>query len=141
MMQHLETNNILYELQHGFRAKRSCESQIISLIHDLSQNNDKNIQTDLIIMDFAKAFPVSNDLVNNNVRMSVHISIFSFSTLPVMVSGPVALLGFSLIFISFNSARFNVSFSSSENDTHAIMNDIVVFNSNHALTISVLKNI
>ena len=56
MMQHLETNNILYELQHGFRAKRSCESQIISLIHDLSQNNDKNIQTDLIIMDFAKAF-------------------------------------------------------------------------------------
>jgi hypothetical protein len=55
-MQHLETNNILYELQHGFRAKRSCESQIISLIHDLSQNNDKNIQTDLIIMDFAKAF-------------------------------------------------------------------------------------
>jgi hypothetical protein len=36
MMQHLETNNILYELQHGFRAKRSCESQIISLIHELS---------------------------------------------------------------------------------------------------------
>ena len=31
-------------------------SQIISLIHELSQNNDKNIQTDLIIMDFAKAF-------------------------------------------------------------------------------------
>jgi retron-type reverse transcriptase len=56
MMQHLETNNILYELQHGFRAKRSCASQIISLIHDLTQNNDKNIQTDLIIMDFAKAF-------------------------------------------------------------------------------------
>jgi hypothetical protein len=54
MMQHLETNNILCELQHGFRAKRSCESQIISLIHDLSQNNDKNIQTDLIIMDFVR---------------------------------------------------------------------------------------
>jgi hypothetical protein len=32
------------------------QSQIISLIHELSQNNDKNIQTDLIIMDFAKAF-------------------------------------------------------------------------------------
>jgi hypothetical protein len=29
--------------------------------------------------------PVSNDLVNNNVRMSVHISIFSFSILPAMV--------------------------------------------------------
>ena len=43
MMQHLETNNIFYKLQHGFRAKRSCESQIISLIHELSQNNDKQI--------------------------------------------------------------------------------------------------
>ena len=32
---------------------------------------------------------------------------------------------FSLIFISFNSAWFNVSFSSSENDTHAVMNDVV----------------
>jgi hypothetical protein len=31
--------------------------------------------------------PVSNDLVNNKVRMSVHISIFSFNTLPAMVSG------------------------------------------------------
>ncbi|VDI34092.1 blast:Probable RNA-directed DNA polymerase from transposon BS [Mytilus galloprovincialis] len=56
MMKHLETNKILYELQHGFRSKRSCESQVISLVHQLAQNNDKNIQTDLVIMDFAKAF-------------------------------------------------------------------------------------
>ena len=56
IMKHLESNNILYDLQHGFRANRSCESQIISLIHQLCSNNDKNIQTDLIIMDFAKAF-------------------------------------------------------------------------------------
>ena len=25
---HLETNNILYPLQHGFRSKRSCETQL-----------------------------------------------------------------------------------------------------------------
>ena len=56
IMKHFESNNILYDLQHGFRAHRSCESQIISLIHQLSLNNDKNIQTNLIIMDFAKAF-------------------------------------------------------------------------------------
>ena len=56
MMEHLESSNILYEMQHGFRSNRSCESQIISLAHQLAQNNDKNIQTDLIIMDFAKAF-------------------------------------------------------------------------------------
>ena len=56
MMEHLESNNILYEMQHGLRSKRSCESQIISLAHQLAQNNDNKLQTDLIIMDFAKAF-------------------------------------------------------------------------------------
>ena len=33
MMKHLESTNILFELQHGFRANGSSESQIISLIH------------------------------------------------------------------------------------------------------------
>ena len=56
MMEYLESNNILCEMQHGFRSNRSRESQIISLGHQLAQNNDKNIQTDLIIMDFTKAF-------------------------------------------------------------------------------------
>jgi len=56
MMKHLESNNILFEFQHEFRANRSCESQIISMIHQLTYNKDKNIQTDLIIMDIAKAF-------------------------------------------------------------------------------------
>ena len=35
-MKHLEKNNILYNLQHGFRQNRSCEIQIISLIHELA---------------------------------------------------------------------------------------------------------
>ena len=56
MMKHLESNNILFELQHGFRANRSSESHIISLKHQLKYNNDKNIQTDLIIMEFVKTF-------------------------------------------------------------------------------------
>ena len=55
-MKHLESNNILYDFQHGFRANTSCEYQILSIIHQLSLNNDTNIQTDLINMDFGKAF-------------------------------------------------------------------------------------
>jgi len=55
-MKYLESNNILFEFQHGFRENRSCESQIISMVHQLTYNKGKNIQTDLIIMDFAKAF-------------------------------------------------------------------------------------
>ena len=52
-MKHLESHNMLYDLQHGFRQHRPCETQLVSLIHELMT---KNIQSDLILMDFAKAF-------------------------------------------------------------------------------------
>ena len=55
-MKHLDSNNILYDLQHCFRKARSCESQLLQFIQELNGNNNKNIQTDLIIMDFDKAF-------------------------------------------------------------------------------------
>ena len=32
LMKHLESNNILYDLQHGFRSSRSCETQLTSFI-------------------------------------------------------------------------------------------------------------
>ena len=57
-MKHLESNNILYDLQYDFRQGRSCEAQLISLLDDLTLNYDKSLQTDLIITDFVKAFDV-----------------------------------------------------------------------------------
>ena len=56
IMQHLEINGILYDLQHGFRQNRSCETQLISFIHELMFNHDRDIQTDVVLTDFAKAF-------------------------------------------------------------------------------------
>ena len=53
---HLERYNILDDCQHGFRAKRSCETQILTLYHELVPSLDKKIQTDMIILDFSKAF-------------------------------------------------------------------------------------
>ena len=55
-MRHLEANNILYGKQHGFRAKNSCETQLLELVDDLHRNIQAGQQTDLIVMDFAKAF-------------------------------------------------------------------------------------
>ena len=57
-MKHLESNNILYDLQYGFRQGGSCEAQLISLLDDLTLNYDRSLQTDLIITDFSKAFDV-----------------------------------------------------------------------------------
>ena len=41
---------LLYEQQHGFRAKRSCETQLLSTINDniIAVNLDEGKQTDVI---------------------------------------------------------------------------------------------
>ena len=68
-MHHLETNSILYDLQHGFRRNRSCETQLISFIHELMSNHDKDIQSDIILMDFAKAF---DKVPHNHLLYKLH---------------------------------------------------------------------
>ena len=56
MMDHLETNNILTSLNHGFRSGHSTETQLLTTVHDLVTANDKRKQTDVAILDFSKAF-------------------------------------------------------------------------------------
>ena len=58
---HLSLENILADCQHGFRSQRSCETQLVQFFHDMVSNLDRALnrghrQTDVIIMDFAKAF-------------------------------------------------------------------------------------
>ena len=53
---HLNKYNILYDLQHGFQNKRSTETQLIAFTQDILKNLQAGKQTDVIIMDFAKAF-------------------------------------------------------------------------------------
>ena len=56
MMRHLEGNKILNGKQHGFRAKHSCETQLVELVHELHKIIQSGQQTDLVVMDFSKAF-------------------------------------------------------------------------------------
>ena len=56
VMTHLENNEILYDLQYGFISKRSCETQLVSFLQNLFKSHDEKTQTDVIIMDLAKAF-------------------------------------------------------------------------------------
>ena len=56
LVTHLDSHQLLYDLQHGFRSKRSCETQLVMLMEDLSRNAIKGQQTDLILLDFSKAF-------------------------------------------------------------------------------------
>ena len=56
IVKHLDTNNIMYDLQHGFRERRSCETHLASLVEDLAIKSRQGKQTDLILLDFSKAF-------------------------------------------------------------------------------------
>ena len=59
---HFNQHHRLYDLQHGFRKRRSCETQLIQLVEDLSRNIISGKQTDLILLDFRKAFDKINHL-------------------------------------------------------------------------------
>ncbi len=58
IMNHLDANIILTDTQHGFRPRRSCESQLITTFHDIAEQLDRHYikQVDAIVLDFAKVF-------------------------------------------------------------------------------------
>ena len=62
IMTHFDSNNLLNPFQHGFRSKHSSESQLVSFTQEIFDNLENYKQTDLIIMDFSKAF----DKVDHN---------------------------------------------------------------------------
>ena len=52
----LQNNNILIDEQHGFRAKRSCESQLVVTYHSILEYIDVGRPVDAVVLDFSKAF-------------------------------------------------------------------------------------
>lgn len=55
---HLEEYNILTDWQHRFRQERSYDTEHVTTVEDISLNMDIGIQTDMLILDFSKAFDV-----------------------------------------------------------------------------------
>ena len=60
VVKHLDSNGLMYDLQHGFRERRSCKTQLVSLIEDRASKSCQGKQTDLILLDFSKAFDKVN---------------------------------------------------------------------------------
>lgn len=58
----LDDNNILSNVQHGFRKGFSTVTQLTSVVHSFASVLDKSGQADIIFMDFSKAF----DLVSHS---------------------------------------------------------------------------
>ena len=66
---HLDHNNILHPNQHGFRKGLSCEKQLVDIIHELAYSINQRTQTDVIFLDFSKAFDkVPHDKLLHKIR-------------------------------------------------------------------------
>ena len=48
-------SNPIIDHQHGSRAKRSTETQLIQTAHDISKSLDETKYVDMAILDFTKA--------------------------------------------------------------------------------------
>ena len=55
-MDFFDSTNFLTPLQHGFRQKRSCETQLLTTLNDFCKCLNNSGQTDAIVLDFSKAF-------------------------------------------------------------------------------------
>ena len=54
---HLDYYSVLTPLNHGFRLKHSCHTQLLLTVQDLLQKSDPaNSQVDVAVFDFSKAF-------------------------------------------------------------------------------------
>ena len=56
IMDHLDHFNVLDNAQHGFRQKRSCETQLITTLNDFTNCLNNKQQIDAVLLDFSKAF-------------------------------------------------------------------------------------
>ncbi|XP_052693771.1 uncharacterized protein LOC128172041 [Crassostrea angulata] len=84
IMRHVEGQRMLTDAQHGFRKQRSCETQLIVTIQDLAKSIDDKRQSDVILLDFSKAFDkvphtrLMSKLHHYGIRGSLHSWIADF---------------------------------------------------------------
>ena len=79
-----DKNDWLYEGQHGFRPRYSCESQAIAVCQDTADSLDNGDKIDAIIVGFSKAFELVphgrllNRIANSGVDSKVVVWIREF---------------------------------------------------------------
>ena len=56
ILKQFEQYNVLTQRNHGFRSGYSTETQLLVTLQDLFKSFDQNIQVDIAILDFSKAF-------------------------------------------------------------------------------------
>jgi ribonuclease P/MRP protein subunit RPP40 len=58
IMEHVMTNGLLRQTQHGFIPKKSCLSNLLQFYEEVTKIVDEGVPVDIVYLDFAKAFDV-----------------------------------------------------------------------------------
>jgi hypothetical protein len=56
IMDHLQSNNLISDSQHGFIPGRSCTTNLLTFQEEITKSIDNGIPVDVFYLDFAKAF-------------------------------------------------------------------------------------
>ena len=56
VIKHLDDHRLLNDAQHGFRKRRSCESQLILTVKDLAKGLNDWEQINAVLLDLSKVF-------------------------------------------------------------------------------------
>jgi hypothetical protein len=58
IMEHVMTNGLLRQTQHGFIPKKSCLSNLLQFYEEVTKMVNTGVPVDIACLDFAKAFDV-----------------------------------------------------------------------------------
>ena len=56
IMSYFTSHSLSNPLQHGFRPNHSCQTQLMDFVDEIQQSMNARQQTDLVFIDFSKAF-------------------------------------------------------------------------------------
>ncbi|MEW8545255.1 MAG: reverse transcriptase family protein [Candidatus Thiodiazotropha sp.] len=86
IVSHMETRNLFSKFQHGFIAGKSCTTQLLEFMEEITEALDRGDDVDVIYLDFQKAFDkvphnrLLTKLKGYGIRGKIHVWIRDFLT-------------------------------------------------------------